>query len=141
MTDYKPKNYPNLIPYLIVKGVPALVAFMQRVFDARLVERIDQEGEVTHAEVRIGDSMVMLGEAGPKWPASTCSMLLYVPDVDATYKAAVKAGATSMSEPVNQFYGDRSASVKDASGNVWFIATHIEDVSYDEIQRRANEKK
>jgi PhnB protein len=141
MTDYRPKEYPTLIPYLIVKGVPALVAFMQKVFDAKLVERIDQGTEVTHAEVKFGDSMVMLGESSPKWPLSTSSLLIYVPDVDATYKAALKAGATSISEPVNHFYGDRSASVRDASGNVWFISTHVEDVPYEEIQRRANEMK
>jgi PhnB protein len=142
MTDYKPKGYPNLIPYLIVKGVPALIEFMQKVLDAEVVERIAMpDGEVMHAEVRIGDSIVMLGEAGPRSGSANASLHLYVRDVDATYKAALKAGAASLSEPTNQFYGDRSAGVKDASGNTWYLSTHVEDVPYEEIQRRINEQK
>jgi uncharacterized glyoxalase superfamily protein PhnB len=87
--------------------------------------------------VRIGDSVVMVGGAGDAWPAVPSALNLYVPDVDATYKAAVAAGATSKDEPADQFYGDRRATVVDLAGNQWFIATHVEDVPPEELERRA----
>ena len=95
------------------------------------------DGTIMHAEVRIGDSRVMMGE-----PMGSCqpmfgSLYLYVHDVDAVYKRALQAGATSTSEPADQFYGDRSASIKDPVGNQWWIATHKEDVPPEEIARRA----
>jgi PhnB protein len=95
------------------------------------------DGSVGHAEVRIGDSVVMVGGAGGEWPAVRAALHLYVADVDASYQAALAAGATSTAEPADQFYGDRRANVIDSAGNQWFIATHVEDVSPEELERRA----
>jgi uncharacterized glyoxalase superfamily protein PhnB len=95
------------------------------------------DGSVGHAEVRIGDSVVMVGQAGDAWPAVASALHLYVTDVDATYKTAVAAGATSKDEPEDQFYGDRRANVIDPAGNQWFIATHVEDVPPEEMETRA----
>jgi len=89
-----------------------------------------------HAEVKIGDSIVMLNDAMQQ-PPTTTSLFLYVPDVDALYKRAVKAGATSVSEPADMFWGDRMAQVKDHFGNTWGIGTHKEDVSPKEMHKRA----
>jgi PhnB protein len=97
------------------------------------------DGSIMHAEVKIGDSMVMMGEASEKWKAMPCAIYLYVNDADAAYKRALKAGATSTMEPSDQFYGDRQSGVKDPSDNTWWIATHKEDVSSDELKKRAQE--
>jgi len=94
------------------------------------------DGSIRHAEARIGDSMVMIGQAGGEWKPKPNTVHVYVPDVDATYKKALAAGATSTREPVTQFYGDRSAGVEDAQGNSWWIATHVEDVSPEEMEKR-----
>jgi PhnB protein len=90
-----------------------------------------------HAEVRIGDSVVMLSDAMGEWKLMPTSIYLYVNDADATYQRALQAGATPMMEPANQFYGDRQGSVKDPAGNYWWIATHIEDVSREELAQYA----
>jgi uncharacterized glyoxalase superfamily protein PhnB len=95
------------------------------------------DGTIMHAEVRIGDSPVMMGEARGEHKPMPGSIYLYVDDTDATYRRALQAGATSLMEPADQFYGDRSASVVDPVGNHWFIATHIEDVPPEELARRA----
>lgn len=136
--NFKPQGYHTVTPYLIITDVGRLINFLQQVFDGEVVERLQLPGgRIMHAEVRIGDSRVMLGEAaGPEGVVS--GMLhLYLEDVDATYRQALAAGATSLREPTNEFYGDRSAGVKDAFGNQWWLATHIEDVPPEEIQRRA----
>ena len=86
--------------------------------------------------LKIGDSFVMLGEAGGEWKPMPCMLHLYVRDTDAMYASAMKAGATSLRGPADQFYGDRSAGVQDAAGNHWWIHTHIEDVSAEELERR-----
>jgi PhnB protein len=87
--------------------------------------------------VQIGSSMVMLADANPRWKAGKAMLYLYVEDVDSVYKKAVAAGGKSVMEPANQFYGDRSAGVEDAFGNYWGIATHVEDVPVDELEKRA----
>ena len=97
------------------------------------------DGKIMHAEMKIGDSRVMLGEANEQWPLTTASLHLYVPDVDSAYKRAVDAGGKPTVEPMDQFYGDRSGCVKDASGNTWWIATHKEDLSLAELQKRGEE--
>ena len=94
-------------------------------------------GAVMHAQVKIGDSFIMLGEVQGDFKAMPSSLYLYVEDTDATYGKAIEAGATSVKEPEDQFYGDRNAGVKDTQGNLWWIATHIEDVSPEEITKRA----
>jgi uncharacterized glyoxalase superfamily protein PhnB len=89
-----------------------------------------------HASVRVGDSPVMLGEATDEWKPMPCGLHLYVEDTDAAYATAIAAGARSLREPADQFYGDRAAGVVDDAGNQWWIATHVEDVSREEMERR-----
>lgn len=138
MVNPVPRGYHTVTPYLTVNGVARLLDFLQQAFDATVIERMDgPDGNVMHAEVRIGDSVVMMGDAGGRYPAAPSTLYLYVPDCDALYKRAIDAGATSISEPADQFYGDRHGGVTDPSGNHWYIATHIEDVPPDEMQRRA----
>jgi PhnB protein len=95
------------------------------------------DGSVWHAEMRIGDSMLMMGEAGGQWKARPANLYLYVEDVDRTYAQAVAAGGKSLGEPKTQIYGDRSGGGEDPCGNSWWIATHVEDVSPEEMERRA----
>jgi len=92
-----------------------------------------------HAEVKIGNSMVMLGEATEQWRPMPAKIALYVKHTDAWYKRALEAGATSVKEPSDQFYGDRSGGVKDLAGNHWWIATHIEEIPPQELRLRAEQ--
>ncbi len=132
-----PKGYHTVTPSLPVKGAAKLIDFIKAAFGGEELMRMPMpSGEIMHAEVRIGDSVVMLTDAIQQ-PPTTSSLFLYVPDVDALYKRAVKAGATSVSEPADMFWGDRMAQVKDHFGNSWGIATHKEDVSPQEMQKRA----
>lgn len=133
-----PEGYHTITPYLIVEGASELIEFLKQVFDAQQTEFIPApSGKVAHAEVKIGDSVLMLSDAQNEWKPTTTMLYLYVDNADATYKRALEAGATSVKEPADQFYGDRSAGVRDKWGNYWGIATHIEDVSREEIQKRA----
>ena len=131
-------GYHTVTPYLTVEGVPKLLDFLKRAFDAKEVERVSRaDGTLGHAEVRIGDSVVMMGEARGEWAPVSSTLYLYVTDTDAVYNRALAAGATSLMEPADQFYGDRNAGVRDPVGNLWWIATHQEDVSPQEMARRA----
>jgi PhnB protein len=133
-----PDGYHSVTPYLIVQGARALIEFLNKVFDAKATECFTlPDGSIKHAEVRIGDSMVMMADASAMHPAMPCTLYVYVSDCDAAYRRALEAGATSLMAPADQFYGDRSGGVKDASGNYWWIATHAEDVPPDEMKRRA----
>jgi len=95
------------------------------------------DGSIGHAEVRIGDSVIMLSDARDQWKPLQSAVYLYVPDTDVVYRRALEAGATSVMEPADQFYGDRNAGVQDPAGNFWWIGTHQEDVSREELERRA----
>jgi PhnB protein len=133
-----PEGYHTVTPYLVVQGVPTLIDFLKQAFDAQEIMRIPRpDGAIMHAEVRIGDSAVMMGEAMGEFQPMPGSIHLYVNDADATYQRALQAGATSIMEPADQFYGDRSAGVVDPVGNRWWIATHQEDVPPEELARRA----
>ena len=135
-----PEGYHTVTPYLIVSGVRELIAFLQRVFDAKIVHLMEGPGgSVMHADVRVGDSSIMMGEASAQWPAMPSSLYVYVPDCDVIYQRALEAGATSIMPPQTFFYGDRHGGVRDASGNQWWIATHVEDVSPEELKRRHEE--
>jgi PhnB protein len=135
-----PDGYHSVTPYLTVQGVDTLLDFVKQAFAADETERVpNADGSVGHAEVRIGDSIVMMGEASGQWPAMPGSIYLYVEDCDATYHRAMEAGASSLREPRDEFYGDRMAGVRDPVGNVWWIATHMEDVSEEEMAKRAQE--
>jgi PhnB protein len=132
-----PEGYHSVTPSLAVKGAAKLIDFVKEAFGAEEAFRVPGPGgEIMHAEVRIGDSVLMLNDAMRQSPTSS-SLFLYVTDVDGVYQRAVKAGATSVSEPSNMFWGDRMAHVKDQFGNDWLIATHVEDVPPDEMQKRA----
>jgi PhnB protein len=136
-----PDGYPAVIPYLIVPDAEKFIAFMKRVFDARLVEQILQpDGKISHCELRIGDSVIMLSEATEAHPATPVMLYCYVEDVDAVFKSALEAGASEICAPANQFYGDRSGGCREPSGNSIWIVTHIEDVPPDELRRRAAEQ-
>ena len=135
-----PDGYHTVTPYLIVRDAAGLIAFVQQAFDAQEEVRMDRpDGSVMHAEVRIGDSVVMLAQADDDEQIRPGMLHLYLEDVDAAYQQALSAGATSLQEPADQFYGDRSAGVEDDFGNQWWLATHVEDVSPAETRRRAEE--
>jgi PhnB protein len=109
---------------VIVQGADRVIEFLKQAFEAKEVERMSMpDGSIMHAEVRAGDSTVMLGEASGQWGPMPASLYMYVPDVDAVYQRVLKAGATSVMEPADQFYGDRNAGVKDSAGNLWWIAS------------------
>ena len=139
-TKHIPDGYSTIIPSFAVEGAQKFVDFLKQVFEAKERFRMDGPGgKIMHAELAIGNSVIMLGDAMPQWPAKSNSLYVYVEDVDSTYKRAIQAGATSVREPANQFYGDRSAGVTDPFGNSWGIATHVEDVPPDELKKRAEE--
>ena len=132
-----PEGYHSVTPYLVVQGAGKLIDFMKAAFGAREMFRMPgPDGKIGHAEMRVGNSMVMLADAQGPWKAMPTTLQLYVEDVDAVYARAIAAGGTSLSEPTDQFYGDRRGGVQDICGNSWWVATHIEDVSMDEMQRR-----
>lgn len=121
-----PEGHHTVTPYLVVKDATALLAFMERAFGAEVIARHEgPDGRVVHADVRIGDSRVMIGEATAEWAPTRAMIHLYVPDADAVHRAAVAAGARSIREPEDMDYGDRSGGVEDPSGTQWWIATHL----------------
>jgi len=134
-----PEGYGTVTPYLVVPGVAKVIDFVKRAFGAEEIgERMSRpDGGIMHAAVRIGNSRVMMGEPPAGSPAMPATLCVYVPDVDAVYQRAMAAGGTSLREPEDQFYGDRSGGVQDPAGNAWWIATHQEDVSPAELARRA----
>jgi len=132
-----PDDYHTVTPYLTVADAEAQIDFLKKAFGAEEKYRhTDDKGHVGHAEVRLGNSMIMIGQAREQWTPRQASFYLYVEDVDSVYKRAVAAGGKSLREPTNEAYGDRSSGVEDSQGNQWWIGTHIEDVSPEEIQRR-----
>ena len=134
---YKPDDYQSVIPYLHATGARNLIAFMKEAFDAQEIAVYPRpDGTVGHAALRIGDSVVELADVSAEWPAMPCALQVYVPDTDAAYHRALNAGASSLVEPANQFYGDRTASVRDFCGNNWYIATQTEVVSREEVEKR-----
>jgi PhnB protein len=133
-----PDGYHTLTPYLIVADAERQIDFIRRAFGAREHEVLRHEdGSVMHADLLIGDSHVMIGQAKGAWKPMQASIYTYVPDCDASYRSALAAGGTSLMEPADQFYGDRHGGVLDPAGNQWWMATHIENVSSEELRRRA----
>jgi uncharacterized glyoxalase superfamily protein PhnB len=132
-----PDGYHTITPYLTVDDPNALIQFLQQAFGAEVVYMMkDDEGNIRHAEVRVGDSMLMTAKARDEWHPRPGMFYLYVPDCDAVYKKAVAAGGKPIQELTNQPYGDRSGAVRDTQGNDWWIASHVEDVSHEELERR-----
>ena len=142
-----PEGYHSVTPYLIVDGAEEAIRFYERAFGATEMLRLPMGGKIGHAEVKIGDSVVMLSDEWPDYgklgPASrggaTSSLMIYLEDVDAAFERAVAAGATVERPVEDQFYGDRSGTVTDPFGHSWTLSTHVEDVAEDEMQRRMAE--
>lgn len=138
MVEACPKGFHTITPYLVVTDPGALIEFLAKAFDAEEIHRVDRhDGSIMHAQVKIGDSMLMMGGATAECPAMSAGIYLYVEDADAWHARAVAAGATSLMSPTDEFWGDRIGGVRDPSGTHWWIATHVEDVAPDELARRA----
>ncbi|MED5524025.1 MAG: VOC family protein [Pseudomonadota bacterium] len=141
-----PDGYHSLTPYLVVNNANDAIAFYQRAFGAELMLRLDIPGtqQVAHAELKFGNSHLMLTEENPQWNSvspttlggSPLSLMFYVPDVDAAFARALEAGAVEVMAVQNQFYGDRSGTLKDPFGHIWTLGTHVEDVGLEELGQR-----
>lgn len=132
-----PDGFQTVNAYLQVDSVAKEIAFLEQAFGGKVLHRsVLPDGRSIHAEVKVGNSIVMMGQGNETWKPRPCAVYVYVDDVDATYRCAVAAGGKSIGEPKDQFYGDRSGGVEDPCGNSWWIATHIEDVSHEESDRR-----
>lgn len=138
----KPPGHHTVTPGFAVPNSTKVLEFLQKAFGGKLVDRYDgPDGSIAHCEMMIGDSVVMFGEANPShgMEAMPASLSYYVddgPEVDASYKRAIASGATSLMEPKNQFYGYRSATVKDPGGNKWTICAIVEQLSKEDIEKR-----
>ena len=141
-----PEGYHSATPYLIVKGAAEAIDFYKRAFGATESFRMaDPSGGIAHAEIKIGDSVIMLADEHPNMGyrgprslgGSAVSIMLYVADVDGTFDRSLTAGAKSQRPVANQFYGDRSGTLEDPFGHIWTISTHVEDVAPEEMKRRA----
>lgn len=126
-TAYKPSGYPSVSPYLVVTDARAAIQFMVDVLDAVEIRRFDapEGGRLMHAEVRLDDSVIMLGDCMEGWPAVPAHVHVYVPDVDATFARAMKHGATSLQEPVKKQDDDKRGGFQDAWGTSWWVGTKI----------------
>lgn len=140
-----PEGYSTVTPYLIIAGAAEAIDFYKKIFNAEELMRFTGPGNtIGHAEIQIGNSRIMLADEHPQMGyrspkalgGSAASIMLYVEDVDRVFKRAVDAGARTQQELKNQFYGDRSGTIIDPFGHIWTIATHVEDVSPEEMQRR-----
>jgi PhnB protein len=140
-----PDGYHTATPYLIVKGAAKAIEFYKQAFGATELERMEMpDGKIAHAEIKVGDSIIMLGDESPQQGTrspqslggSSCGLYLYVEDVDKTFDRAITAGATSTMEVKDQFYGDRNGSLVDPFGHTWYVATRKENLSMDEIRQR-----
>ena len=143
-----PDGYHSATPYLIVKGAANAIDYYKRAFGAtELFRMADEKGTIGHAEIRIGDSVIMLADETPgavchtprSLGGTSVGMMIYVNDVDSVFKRAVEAGGKSLRPLTNQFYGDRSGTLEDPYGHVWTVATHVEDVPPEELKRRAQQ--
>ena len=135
-----PVGYHAVTPYLMVAGAQKFIDFMTTVFGASVREQMKRpDGRIGHTELVLGDSMVMLSEADGEHAATPIMLHVYVDDADAAFERAVRAGGSVVAPITNQFYGDRSGGVKEPAGNTIWIATHVEDVAPDQLQRRATE--
>lgn len=143
-----PSGYHSVTPYLLIGGASAAIDFYIKAFGAAEILRLTApDGRIGHAEIRIGDSRVMLADEHPEMDflgplsrgGTTVSMLIYVDDVDAVFARAIAAGATELRPLCDQFYGDRSGAVTDPWGHVWSLASRIEEITPEEIQNRFQE--
>ena len=137
-----PEGYHSVTPFIIVRGAAQLLDFLRDAFGAVEIARVrSEDGTLGHAETKIGDSVVMMFDSKADWPETPAFLRLYVEDCDATYQQALKANATSVTEPTNMPWGDRVCRVRDPLGNLWWIMARIENISAEEIEKRWGEKK
>jgi PhnB protein len=145
-TNYIPAGYHTATPYLIMSDAARAIDFYKRAFGATEMHRYDAPGgKVGHAEIKVGDSVIMLADEYPDMGyrspraigGTPVSIMLYIDDVDTWFKRAVDAGAKELRPVVDQFYGDRSGTLEDPFGHVWTLATHKEDLSHEEMMKRA----
>jgi PhnB protein len=135
-----PEGYSTVTPWVISPDTARLIDFTRDAFGAEELARLPgADGGIGHAEVRIGDSVVMMFDSRPGWPVTPAFLRLYVADADATYKRALAAGATRVTEVTELFFGDRVGRVRDPLGNIWWIQAHVEDVDPAELTRRPRE--
>jgi PhnB protein len=126
-STYKPDNYASVSPYLVVDGADRTIQFLTDVFGATELRRFpNDQGQVMHAEVRLDDSVIMLGDKAEDWPARPAYVHVYVPDVEATYQSALDWGATSVQAPMQKDDEDKRGGVTDPGGTTWWIATKVE---------------
>jgi uncharacterized glyoxalase superfamily protein PhnB len=135
-----PEGFHTVTPFLMTDNAAKLIEFIQNAFDAELTFITKTEdNKIMHATVTIGDSIIMISDNMENTTPQTAMLYLYLENVDAIYKKAIQAKAISIHEPTDEFYGDRAAAVKDEWGNVWWIATHVEDVSDEELKQRSKQ--
>lgn len=135
-----PEGYQQAIPYLVVPDAAAQLDFLINVLDGKEKNRMTApDGSVVHGEVKIGDSVIMIGQAREESQARKTMVYLYMEDCDVYFKRAVDSGAKVVSELEDQFYGDRHGAVEDSNGNQWYIVTHKEEVSPEELQKRTEQ--
>lgn len=141
-TKWQPEKYGTVDPYLVVRGVEKFITFLESAFDARIEIKVpNPDGSIGHAEVRIGDSVLLMFDANDAWPDTPAFLRIYTKDADKTFSKALAAGATEVTGLMDGFTGERGARICDPLGNVWWIQTRLEDVSFEEMGKRAGEQK
>lgn len=141
MPDPIPAEYGSVTPFVVVHGASRFIEFVQQAFGG--VDRgqvPNEDGTIAHSEVLVGDSVIMTFDAQDHWPVTPSFLMLYVPDCDQTHQAALDAGATTVTPLATNAWGDRGSRIRDPLGNIWWIQTHVEDVSEDEMVRRMSEE-
>jgi PhnB protein len=133
-----PEGFHSVTPFLMVNDAVGFIEFLKKAFNAKLTYLLKEDnGKVMHSTVTIGNSIVMICDAMDGMEPQPGTLYLYLDDADAAYKQALQANATVVHEPTTEFYGDRAGAVKDPWGNVWWVATHVEDVDDKELERRS----
>jgi uncharacterized glyoxalase superfamily protein PhnB len=136
-----PEGYSTVTPWIIVRGAVQFLDYVKEAFGAEELARVyNEDGAIGHAEVRIGDSVVMMFDAKEQWPDTPSFFRLYVEDGDAVYQRALAAGGASVTEMTELFFGDRVGRVRDPFGNIWWIQTRLEELDPEEMARRAQEQ-
>ncbi len=136
-----PEGYSTVTPWIISRDTAQLLDFVKEAFGAEEIARVhNEDGTIGHAEFRIGDSVVMAFDAKDEWPATPSFLRLYVEDGDTVYRRALEAGATSVTEMTDLFFGDRVGRVRDPQGNLWWIQTRLEVLDPQEMEKRAAQK-
>jgi PhnB protein len=146
--NHVPAGYQSAVPYLAVRGAAQAIEFYKKAFDAKEIDRMTMpDGRIGHAELKFADCTIMVNDEFPEMGGksaetlggSPVTLMLYVEDVDAVFQRAIAAGATAKQPPEDMFWGDRFSRLVDPFGNNWSLATHLEDVSPDEMKRRVDE--